>query len=148
MNAATLFSGPNATAKEADETPKKQSKPKHKFPDFSCAFRRANPLLLGEKLEGWDDEQVNLKALIASQKELEVAAACNLEDPVDEIQQFRYLVKNVEVEEGKADNNDEKEVFDLITVKIKTYAAPELKNVCRALSLSTSGNKAAIFTQI
>ncbi len=39
-------------------------------------------------------------------------------------------------------------MFDLITVKIKTYTAPELKDVCRALSLLTSGNKAAIFAQI
>jgi sugar diacid utilization regulator len=73
---------------------------------------------------------------------------CNLEDPVDEIQEFEYLVENVEVEEGKADNNNEEEVFDFITVKIKTYTAPELKDVCRALSLSTSGNKTVIFTQI
>jgi hypothetical protein len=38
MNAATLFSGTDATAEEADETPKKQIKPKCKFPDFSRAF--------------------------------------------------------------------------------------------------------------
>ncbi len=73
---------------------------------------------------------------------------CNLEDPVDEIQEFEYLVENIEVEEGKADNNNEEEVFDFITVKIKTYTAPELKDVCRTLSLSTSGNKAVIFAQI
>jgi hypothetical protein len=105
-NAATLFSGTNATAEEADETPKKQSKPKRKFPNFSCAFSQDNPLLLGDESEGWDDEQGNLKALIASQKELEIAATCNLEDPVDEIQEFEYLVENVEVEKGKSDNND------------------------------------------
>ncbi len=73
-----------------------------------------------------------------------------MEDPVEEIQEFEYLVENVEVEEGKADNNDEEELFDfdLITVKIKAYIAPELKDVCRALSLSTSGKKAAIFARI
>jgi hypothetical protein len=73
-----------------------------------------------------------------------------LEDPVKEIQEFEYLVENVEVEEGNADNNDEEEVFDfdLITIKIKTYTTPELKDMCRALSLSTSGNEAAIFAWI
>jgi hypothetical protein len=92
---------------------------------------------LGDKLEGWDDEQGNLKALLASQNKLEIAATCNLDDPVKEIQEFEYLVENIEVEEGKADNNNEEEVFDfdLVTVKIKTYTAPELKDVCRALSL-------------
>jgi hypothetical protein len=43
-----------------------------------------------------------------------------LEDPVNEIQEFEYLVENVEIEEGKADNNDEEEVFHLITLKIMT----------------------------
>jgi hypothetical protein len=33
-NATMLFSGTDTTAEEADETPKKQSKPKLKFPDF------------------------------------------------------------------------------------------------------------------
>jgi hypothetical protein len=66
----------------------------------------------------------NLKALLASQNKLEIAAACNLEDPVDEIRQFEYLVENIEVEEGKADNNDEEEVFDLIIMNIKTYTTP------------------------
>ncbi len=143
-----MFSGTNATAEEADETPKKRSKLKRKFPDFSRAFSRDNLLLSGDESEGWDDEQGNLEALLASQNELEIAAACNSEDPVDEIQEIEYLGENVEVEEGKADNNDEEEVFDLITVKIKTYTAPELKDVCRALSLLTSGNKVAIFAWI
>jgi hypothetical protein len=60
----------DATAKEADEMPKKQSKPKRKFPNFSRAFIQDNPLLLGDKSEGWDDEQGNLEALLASQKKM------------------------------------------------------------------------------
>ncbi len=76
-DAATLFSGADTTAEEADETPKKQCKPKCKYPNFFGAFRRDNPLLLGDKLDGWDDEQRNLEALTAAQKELEVAATCN-----------------------------------------------------------------------
>jgi hypothetical protein len=56
-NAATLISVTAATAKEADEMPKKQSKPKCKFLNFSCAFSQDNPLLLGDKSEQWDDEQ-------------------------------------------------------------------------------------------
>jgi hypothetical protein len=71
-----------------------------------------------------------------------------LEDPVNEIQEYEYLVENLEVEEGKVDNNNEEEVIDLIAMKIMTYTAPELKDVCRALSLSTSGNKDEIFARI
>ena len=70
----------------------------------------------------------------------------NMEDPVAEVQEFDYILENaMDEEEGNA---DEVVVYDSVTVTKKTHTVADLKVICNALNVSTSGNKAALFLQI
>ena len=75
-----------------------------------------------------------------------------MEDPVAEVQEFEYILENVAMdEEGNADDEDAEgggDVFDSVTVTRKTHTVADLKDICKALSLNTGGNKAAIFMRI
>jgi len=75
-----------------------------------------------------------------------------MEDPVAEVQEFEYILENVAMdEEGNADYEDAEgggDVYDSITVTKKTHTVGNLKDICKALSLNTGGNKAAIFVWI
>jgi hypothetical protein len=127
---------------KADDTPIKGSGPKCKFSDFSRAFSHDNALLSGDKSDGWGDELEDIQQQIAAAKNLERDDAYNMEDSVDKVQEFEYIL---EEEEGNA---DEATVYDSITVTKKTHTVAGLKDICKALDLSTGGKKAAIFTRI
>ena len=75
-----------------------------------------------------------------------------MEDPVAEVQEFEYILENVAMdEEGNADDEDAEgggDVYDSITVTKKTHTVADLKDICKALSLNTGGNKATIFMRI
>ena len=92
----------------ADKTPKKSNLPsKRKYPDFSRAHSEDNTLLLWDESGEWDDEVDNITAKIASENAMEVLAALNMEDPVEEVTELDYLLENIEgVEEGKQTTNN------------------------------------------
>jgi len=135
----------------ADKTPKKGNVPKRKYPDFSRAHSEDNILLSGDESGEWDDEVDNITAKIAAENAMELLAALNMEDPVEEVTELDYLLENIEGgEEGKADDDDAERgvAYDTLLVNAKTYTVPELKDVCRAIGISTTGNKKALFQRI
>ena len=147
-NPTLLTASSPGAPNEADDTPKKGNAVKRKFPDFSCAFSQDNALLSGDESDGWDNELDDIEEQIAAANNLERDDAFNMDDPVIEVQEFEYLL---EQEEGNADEDAEEggeDVYDSITVTKKTHTVADLKDICKALDLSTGGNKAAIFTQI
>ena len=147
-NPTLLTASSPGAPNEADDTPKKGNAVKRKFPDFSRAFSQDNALLSGDESDGWDNELDDVEQQIAAANNLERDDAFNMDDPVDEVQEFEYLL---EQEEGNADEDAEEgggDVYDSITVRKKTHTVADLKDICKALDLSTGGNKAAIFTQI
>ena len=80
----------------ADKTPKKGNGSKRKYPDFSRAHSKDNTLLLGDESGEWDDEVDNITAKIASENAMELLAALNMEDPVEEVTELDYLLENIE----------------------------------------------------
>ncbi len=70
-----------------------------------------------------------------------------MEDPVAEVQEFEYILENAAMDEEEG-NADEVDVYDSVTVTKKTHTVADLKVICNALNVSTSGNKAALFMQI
>ena len=143
---ATTASSPGA-ANNADDTPQKGNVTKHKFPDFSCAFSHDNALLSGDESDGWDVELDNIQEQIAAANDAEREDASNMEDPVTEVQEFEYILENVAMDEEEG-NADEVVVYDSVTVMKKTHTIADLKVICNALNVSTSGNKAALFMRI
>ena len=75
-----------------------------------------------------------------------------MEYPVAEVQEFEYILQNVAMDkEGNADDKDAEgggDVYNSVTVTKKTHTVADLKDICKALSLNTGGNKAAIFMRI
>jgi hypothetical protein len=143
---ATTASSPG-TANNADDTPQKGNVTKCKFPDFSRAFSHDNALLSGDESDGWDVELDNIQEQIAAANNAEHEDASNMEDPVEEVQEFEYILENVAMDEEER-NADEVVVYDSVTVMKKTHTVADLKNICNALNVSTSGNKAALFMRI
>ena len=143
--ATTAFS-PGTTI-NADDTPQKGNVTKRKFPDFSRAFSHDNALLSGDESDGWDVELDNIQEQIAAANDAEREDASNMEDPVAEVQEFEYILENVAMDEEEG-NADEVVVYDSVTVMKKTHTIADLKVICNALNVSTSGNKAALFMRI
>jgi hypothetical protein len=89
----------------AEQTPLKGNVPKHKYPDFSCTHSKDNTILSGDESGEWDNEVDNVTAKVTAENAMELLAACNLEDLVEEVMEIDYLLEDVEVgEEGKADD--------------------------------------------
>ena len=158
-SAVSSITNPTATIASssgaADDTPQKGNVTKRKFPDFSRAVSRDNALLSGDESDGWDVELENIQEQIAAANDAEHDDASNMDDPVMEVQEFEYILENdamdEEGNEGNADNEDAEgggEVYDSITVTEKNHTVADLKDMCKALSLATGGNKAAIFMRI
>ena len=147
-NATMMASSSPGAANEADDTPKKGNAAKRKFPDFSRAFSQDNELLSGDESDGWENELANMQEQIAAANDFERDDASNMEDPVDEVQEFEYLLE--EEEEGNADTDVEGggDVYDSVTVSKKTHTVTDLKDICKFLDLSTGGNKDALFKRI
>jgi len=145
---ATIASSSGA----ADDTPQKGNITKRKFPDFSRAFSRDYALLSGNESDGWDVELDYIQEQIAAANDAERDDASNMEDPVVEVQEFEYILENNAMdEEGNADDEDTEgggDVYDSVTVTKKTHTIADLKDICKALSLNTGGNKATIFMRI
>jgi hypothetical protein len=148
---ATTASSPG-TANNADDTPQKGFVTKRKFPDFSRAFSRDNALLSGDESDGWDVELDIIQEQIAVANDAERDDASNMEDPVAEVQEFEYILENIAMEEGNADDKGAEgggdDVYDSVTVTKKTHTVADLKDICKALSLNTGSNKAAVFMRI
>jgi hypothetical protein len=149
-NAATSSSGDAVNRDDTNDTPKKRNILKQKFPDFSCAYRDNNPLLSGNESGKWEVEEENVMMKIAEENAIEELAACNLSDTVEEVAEMDYLLENIQGEEGNADDEAEGRggTFETVLVKTKTYTAAELKEVCKAVNISSSGNKTVLFQRI
>ena len=105
--------------------PQKTTASKRKFLDFSCALSIDNQLFSGDESDRWEDEQNNVFGIIAAQNILEQDAAANLNDPVEEVQEFEYLLSNIEGEEGNPDDaSEEVDEYERVVVTLKT-------NMCR-----------------
>ena len=125
-NAALSTSPDTAALNNADDTPKKQTASKRKFLDFSCALSIDNQLFSGDESDRWEDEQNNVFGIIAAQNILEQDAAANLNDPVEEVQEFEHLLSNIEGEEGNPDDaSEEVDEYESVVVTLKT-------NMCRS----------------
>jgi hypothetical protein len=87
---------------------------------------------------------------IAEENAIEELAACNLSDPVEEVAEMDYLLENIQVEEGNADHEAKGRggTFKTVLVKTKTYTITELKEVCKAINILSSGNKTVLFQRI
>ncbi len=149
-NAATSSSAMTNGDDDADNTPKKGNVPKQKFPDISRAFSNDHPLLSGNESDAWEVEEENIAAKIAVENEIEQLAACNLSNPVEEVTELDYLLENIEGEEGNADKEakEGRGVFETVLVKAKTYTVSQLKEVCKAINISITGNKNVLFQWI
>ena len=148
MNPATS----TATEDDADgDTPKKRNVPKRKFPDFSKAYSKENPFLSGDESDQWEAEEENIAVQAAMGNALEELAALELSGPVEEVTELDYLWKNVEGEEGDVDGQATAvpvcAIYESILVNKKTTNA-ELKEICKALGLNSSGNKPVLFARI
>jgi hypothetical protein len=130
-----------------NDTPQKGNVTKRKFPDFSRAFSQDNALLSGNESDGWDFELDYIQEKIAAANDAEREDASNMEDPVAEVQEFEHILENVAMEEEEG-NADEVVVYDSVKVTKKTHTVADLKVICNALNVSTSGNKAALFLRI
>ena len=130
-----------------NDTPQKGNVTKRKFPDFSRAFSQDNALLSGDESDGWDFELDYIQEKIAAANDAEREDASNMEDPVAEVQEFEHILENVAMEEEEG-NADEVVVYDSVKVTKKTHTVADLKVICNALNVSTSGNKAALFLRI
>jgi hypothetical protein len=122
-----LSTSPDTAAlNNADDTPKKQTASKRKFLDFSCALSIDNQLFSGDESDRWEDEQNNVFGIIAAQNILEQDAGANLNDPVEEVQEFEHLLSNIEGEEGNPDDaSEEVDEYESVVVTLKT-------NMCRS----------------
>ena len=99
-NAASASSD---SAPPADKTPKKGNPAKRKYPDFSRAHSEDNTLLSGDESGEWEDEVDNIEEKIAAENAMELLAACNLEDAVEEVDELDHLLADiVEGVEGSA----------------------------------------------
>jgi hypothetical protein len=126
MNAALSTSPNTADLNNADDTPKKQTASKRKFPDFSGALSLDNQLFSGNKSDRWKDEQDNVFGIIAAHNILKQDAAANLDNPIKEVQEFDYLLSNIEREEGNPDDaSEEVDEYECVVVTLKT-------NMCRS----------------
>ena len=148
-NGAT--SGIASNEDDADDTPKKRNVPstKRKFPDFSQAYSEDKPFLSGDESDNWEAEEENIVAEVAQRNMLEELAACSLSDPVEEVTELDYLLENVEGEEGNADGAGVgwRAMYESVLVNKKTTNA-DLKDICKALGLNSTGNKPVLFARI
>jgi hypothetical protein len=149
-NGAT--SGIAANEDDADDTPKKRNVPptKRKFPDFSQAYSEDKPFLSGDESDNWEAEEENIVAEVAQRNMLEELAACSLSDPVEEVTELDYLLENVEGEEGNAPDGagvGRRAMYESVLVNKKTTNA-DLKDICKALGLNSTGNKPVLFARI
>ncbi len=55
---------------------------------------------MADKSDGWDLEEANITGRIAAANILEHYAASNLKDPIEEVQEFEYIVEEGEAEQG------------------------------------------------
>jgi hypothetical protein len=116
------------------------------FPNRNYLIFLDNPLLLGNESDGWNEEAANITSRIAAAINLERYAASDMNDPIKEGQEFEYLVEVAEAEEGNADKiaDEGGDVYESITVT-KKNTNNELNSFWKALSLSSMGNKPALF---
>ena len=85
-----------------------------------------NQLFSGDESDRWEDEQNNVFGIIAAQNILEQDAGANLNDPVEEVQEFEHLLSNIEGEEGNPDDaSEEVDEYESVVVTLKT-------NMCRS----------------
>jgi len=91
-----------------------------------CALSIDNQLFSGDKSDRWEDEQDNVFGIIAAHNILKQDAAANLDDPVEEVQEFEHLLSNIEGEEGNPDDaSEEVNEYESVVVTLKT-------NMCRS----------------
>ena len=150
-NAVTSSSGNTANGDGANDTPRKCNVPKQKFPDFSRAYSDNHSYLSGDESGNWEVEEENVTTKIAEENAIEELAACTLSDPpVEEVTEMDYLLENIEGEEGNADEEagNGGGIFETVLVNMKSYTVTALKEICKALTLNSSGNKTAIFQRI
>jgi hypothetical protein len=148
VSSITNAASASSDSAPADKTPKKGNPAKRKYPDFSRAHSEDNTLLSGDESGEWDDEVDNIEEKIAAENAMELLAACNLEDPVEEVDELDHLLADiVEGVEGSADDHGVG-AYDIILVNAKTYTVAELKDLCRSLSIASTGNKSALFQRI
>jgi hypothetical protein len=103
QQASSAISSLTNPATLSGDTPKKRNVSKRKFPDFSQAYSEENPFLSGDESDQWEAEEENIAAQVAMGNSLEEQAALELSDPVEELTELDYLLKDVEGEEGDAD---------------------------------------------
>jgi hypothetical protein len=148
-NAATASSGNAMHGNEKTNTPRKGNVPKQKFPDFSRPYSKDNAYLLGDESGKWGKEAENIAERIAEANAMEQLVACTLTDPVEEVTEPNYLLSNIgeDGDEGNADEEEGGGLFETILINKKTTAT-EMKVICKALALNSSGNKTALFQRI
>jgi hypothetical protein len=160
-NALTGASASTHDDRDIDPTPKKG---KRQFPDFSRPTSLDNPDLSGDDSDGWIEEEVAINERISADNAAERELADNtMDDPLEEIQEFEYLLEGLEGAETapNAGGNEGEQGeqrgeggnvgvgrFDLITVRVKTHTLAELKKICKALDLSITGTKPVLFKRL
>ena len=108
-----------------------------------------NQLFSGDESNRWEDEQNNVFGIIAAQNILEQDAAANLDDPVEEVQEFEHLLSNIDGGEGNPDDASEQvDEYESVVVTLKTNTLTELKDMCKILKIGSSGSKKVVFERI
>ena len=154
-NALTAASASTHDDRDIDPTPKKG---KRKFPDFSRPTSLDNPDLSGDDSDGWIEEEEAINERISADNAAERELADNtMDDPLEEIQDWEYVLEGVETAPNTCGNEGEQRGeggnvgvgrFDLITVSVKTHSLADLKKICKALNLSITGTKPVLFKRL
>jgi len=97
-------------------------------------------MISGDESDGWDVEMDNIQEQIAAANDAERDYASDTEDPVTEVQEFKYILENdaMDKEEGNADDAEGGvDVYNSVTVTKKTHTIANLKDMCKAILAAT-----------
>ncbi len=83
----------------------------------------------------------NIEEIIAVVNENERLAMSNLSDPVEEMTELDYMLENID---GEAIDGEEAIANDAA----RTYKLAELKDLCKAINIPSTGNKTVLFQRI
>ena len=120
--------------------------PTKQYPDFSKPHSDGNSVASGDDSKGWMQEEERMMTTISAQNAAEQREADELEDLVDEIQEWELAAEEPDGIKGSADTSVQFE-YESVNVTMK-WTSNKLKDVARALKLPVSGKKGPIFIRI
>ncbi len=149
MNTVMASSVDASNGDVANKTPKKGDILKQKFPDISRVFSSNNTLLSGNDSDKWEAKVENIEGIIAVVNENERLAVSNLSDPVEEMTELDFMLENIDgeaIDGEEAIANDA--AFKNVLVNMRTYKLAELKDLCKAINIPSTGYKTVLFQRI